>query len=113
MRSTLKSVRTALDPKTIAYQTQKLKVRAIRAIEAIETLIGARPGQKLEVNFRASMLEATIRHAGRQLALGLTAGADGLATGLTILSTRVAGWVPVTFGVIAGMLTIGRCSSNW
>jgi ubiquinone biosynthesis protein len=107
MRSTLKSIKTTLDPKTIAYQTQKLKVRAIRAIEAVERLIGARPGQKLEVNFRASTLEATIRHAGRQLALGLTAGAAGLSTGITAISTRVAGWVPVTFGVVAAVLTIG------
>ena len=107
VRSTLKSMKTTLDPKTIAYQTQKLKVRAIRAIEAVERLIGARPGQKLEVNFRASTLETTIRHAGRQLALGLTAGAAGLATGLTAISTRVAGWVPLTFGVVAGALTVG------
>jgi ubiquinone biosynthesis protein len=107
VRSTLKSMKTTLDPKTIAYQSQKLKVRAIRAIEAVERLIGARPGQKLEVNFRASTLESTIRHAGRQLALGLTAGAAGLATGLTAVSARVVGWVPVTFGVIAGVLTVG------
>jgi ubiquinone biosynthesis protein len=107
VRSTLMSMKTTLDPKTIAYQTQKLKVRAMRAIEAIERLIGARPGQKLEVNFRASTLETTIRHAGRQLALGLTAGAAGLATGLTAVSARVVGWVPVTFGVIAGVLTVG------
>jgi ubiquinone biosynthesis protein len=107
VRSTLKSMKTTLDPKTIAYQTQKLKVRAIRAIEAVERLIGARPGQKLDVNFRASTLETTIRHAGRQLALGLTAGAAGLATGLTAVSERVVGWVPVTFGVIAGVLTVG------
>ncbi|MGH9208838.1 MAG: AarF/UbiB family protein, partial [Acidimicrobiales bacterium] len=107
VRSTLKSMKTTLDPKTIAYQSQKLKVRAVRAIEAVERLIGARPGQKLEVNFRASTLETTIRHAGRQLALGLTAGAAGLATGLTAVSARVVGWVPVTFGVIAGALTVG------
>jgi ubiquinone biosynthesis protein len=107
VRSTLKSMKTTLDPKTIAYQTQKLKVRGIRAIEAVERLIGARPGQKLEVNFRASTLESTIRHAGRQLALGLTAGAAGLATGLTAMSTRVVSWVPVTFGAIAGALTVG------
>jgi ubiquinone biosynthesis protein len=106
-RSILKSVRTALDPKTIAYQSQKIKVRASRLIEAVERLIGARPGQKLEVNFRASTLETTIRHAGRQLALGLTAGAAGLASGLTAMSTRVAGWVPMTFGVTAGVLTVG------
>ena len=70
-------------------------------------MIGARPGEKLQVNIRASTLETTIRRAGRQLALGLTAGAAGLATGLTAMSARVAGWVPVTFGVVAGLLTIG------
>ena len=54
----------------------------MRVIEAVERLIGARPGQKLEVNFRAASLEKTIRRAGRRLALGLTAGAAILATGL-------------------------------
>jgi predicted unusual protein kinase regulating ubiquinone biosynthesis (AarF/ABC1/UbiB family) len=107
MRSTLKSMGTALDPKTIVYQSQKIKVRASRYFEAVERLIGARPGEKLQVNIRASTLETTIRRAGRQLALGLTAGAAGLATGLTAMSARVAGWVPVTFGVVAGLLTIG------
>jgi predicted unusual protein kinase regulating ubiquinone biosynthesis (AarF/ABC1/UbiB family)/nucleotide-binding universal stress UspA family protein len=107
MRSTLMSMRTALDPKTIAYESQKIKVRAARYFEAVERLIGARPGQKLEVNIRASTLETTIRHAGRQLALGLTAGAAGLATGLTVLSTKVAGWVPMSFGAVAGVLTAG------
>ena len=69
-----------LDPKALFYQTQKLRVRAMRVIEAIERLIGARPGQKLEVNFRATTLETTMRRAGRRLALGLTAGAAMLAT---------------------------------
>jgi ubiquinone biosynthesis protein len=107
MRSTLKSVGSALDPKTIAYQSQKIKVRASRYFEAVERLIGARPGEKLQVNIQASTLETTIRYAGRQLALGLTAGAAGLATGLTAISTSVAGWVPIAFGVTAGLLTIG------
>jgi predicted unusual protein kinase regulating ubiquinone biosynthesis (AarF/ABC1/UbiB family)/nucleotide-binding universal stress UspA family protein len=107
MRWTVKRMSTTLDPKTLLYQTQKLKVRAMRVIEAVEHLIGARPGQKLEVNFRASTLESTVRQAGRRLALGLTAGAAGLATGLTAMSTVVADWVPVTFGVIAGALTLG------
>ena len=107
MRSTLKSVGSALDPKTIAYQSQKIKVRASRYFEAVERLIGARPGEKLQVNIQASALETTIRHAGRQLALGLTAGAAGLATGLTAISSSVAAWVPLAFGVVAAMLTAG------
>ena len=47
------------------------------------------------------------RGSARRLALGLTAGAAILATGLTALSTRVAGWVPGTFAAIAGVLTLG------
>jgi ubiquinone biosynthesis protein len=55
-------------------------------VEAVERLIGARPGQKLEVNFRAATLETTIRRAGRRLALALTAGAAILGTALTAIS---------------------------
>ena len=59
------------------------------------------------MNFRAAKLEDTVRRAGRRLALGLTAGAATLAAGLTATSERVAGWVPTTFGVAAGILTFG------
>jgi ubiquinone biosynthesis protein len=107
MRTVLRGMSTRADPKALFYQAQKFRVRATRVIEAIERLIGARPGQKLEINFRAAPLEATVRRAGRHLALGLTAGAAILASGLTAISTRVPGWVPVTFGILGGLLTIG------
>jgi ubiquinone biosynthesis protein len=107
MRNLVRGMGAKFDPQTLFYQSQRLKVRFLRVVEAVERLIGARPGQKLEVNFRASTLETTIRRAGRRLALGLTAGASLLATGLTLLSDRVAGWVPVLFGVAAGVLTLG------
>ena len=107
MRSVMRDMGSKLDLKSLFYQSQKMKVRALRVIEAVERLIGARPGQKLEVNFRASTLETTIRRAGRRLALGLTAGAAILATSLSALSARVPGWVPGTFGVLAGVLTVG------
>jgi ubiquinone biosynthesis protein len=106
-RSLLKSVRSKLDPKTILYQSQKLKVRAVRVIETFERLIGARPGQKLEVNFRANSLENTVRRTGHRLTLGLIAAASVFATGFTAGSTTVATWVPTTFGVVAGLLTVG------
>ncbi len=107
MRSILKSVRSKLEPKTLLYQSQKLKVRAIRVIETFERLIGARPGQKLEVNFRANSLEDTVRRTGRRMAFGLTAAASILAAGLTAESTTLADWVPATFGVAGGLLTCG------
>ena len=106
MREVLRGMGAKIDPKTLFYTAQKLRVRASRVIEAVERLIGARPGQKLEVNFRAAKLEDTVRRAGRRLALGLTAGASVLASGLTALSVRVAGWVPVAFGIVGAVLTL-------
>jgi ubiquinone biosynthesis protein len=106
MRSVFKEMGGKLDPKAIFYQVQKMKIRALRVVEAVERMIGARPGQKLEVNFKASSLEATIRRAGRRLALALTAGAAVLASGLTAVSDKPAGWVPITFGVMGLGLTV-------
>ena len=106
MRQVLTGMRAKLEPKALFYRSQRLKVRFLRMVEAIERLIGARPGQKLEVNFRAATLEDTIRRAGRRLAIGLTAGAAVLASGLTAVSERVPPWVPVTFGVVGGLLTL-------
>ncbi|MBI1869313.1 MAG: universal stress protein [Methylocystis sp.] len=105
-RSLLKGMRSKLDPKTLLYESQKLKVRAVRLIETIERLIGARPGEKLEVNFRANSLEDMVRRTGQRLALGLIAAASVFAAAFTAASPTVANWVPATLGVIASLLTI-------
>ena len=57
MRNLVRGMGAKLDPKTLFYQAQRFKVRFEKVVEAIERLIGARPGQKLEVNFRAASLE--------------------------------------------------------
>jgi predicted unusual protein kinase regulating ubiquinone biosynthesis (AarF/ABC1/UbiB family) len=106
MRSVLRSMGTKTDPKALFYQTQRLKVRAMRVIEAVERLIGARPGQKLEVNFRAASLEQTVRRAGRRLSLGLVAAASLLGTAIVATSTRVEEWVAWTLGGIGLAFTI-------
>ncbi|MBX3324837.1 MAG: AarF/UbiB family protein [Nitrospira sp.] len=107
MRSMLKRMSVALDPRALVYQSQKLKVRAERVVEAIEHLIGARPGQKLVVNFKANSLEDTVRRTGRRLAVGLIAAASILASGLTATSATAADWVSVSFGIVAGLLIVG------
>ena len=106
MRSVLSGMGTKVDPKTLFYQAQRLKVRAMRVIEAVERLIGARPGQKLEVNFRAASLEQTVRRAGRRLAIGLVASAALLGAAITTTSERVKGWVPATLGVIGVLFVV-------
>ena len=105
MRSVMTGMGSKLDPKAIFYQVQRLRVRAMRVIEAVERLIGARPGQKLEVNFRAASLERTVRRAGRRLAIGLVAAAALLGTAITATSTRVDSWVPLTLGAV-GLLFV-------
>jgi predicted unusual protein kinase regulating ubiquinone biosynthesis (AarF/ABC1/UbiB family) len=105
-RALVRDMTGKADPKALFYQAQRFKVRFHRVVEAVERLIGARPGQKLEVNFRAASLESTIRRAGRRLALALTAGAAILGTALTAVSDRVPGWLPAAFGVGALVLTL-------
>ena len=108
MRLTAKRIGAALNPKTLMFHSQKLKIRALRMIEAVENLVGVHPGSsKLVVNFRANSLEEIVRHTGRRLTLGLIAAASVLTSGLTATSPVVAEWVPITFGVIAGLLTFG------
>jgi len=99
MRSLVRRMVAKSDLKTIFYQSRKIKIRATRVLEAVERLVGARAGQKLELNFRAMSLENTIRRAGRRLALGVTAGFAVLASALSATSGRATGWVSVTFGV--------------
>jgi predicted unusual protein kinase regulating ubiquinone biosynthesis (AarF/ABC1/UbiB family) len=107
MKNVLTGMGAKIDPKVLFYQSQRMKVRAMKVIEAVERLIGARPGQKLEVNFRAASLETTVRRAGRHLALGVVAGAALLGTAIVSVSDRVPAWVPATLGVVGAVFTLG------
>jgi ubiquinone biosynthesis protein len=101
-------VRDRLDPKKLFYEGQKLRVRAVRLIESVERLAGARPGPKLQVMFRGiEPLEVAVRRASRRLSLALTAGGALVGTAITASSTNVDGWVPVTLGILGGALTGG------
>jgi ubiquinone biosynthesis protein len=101
-------VRDRLDPKKLFYEGQKLRVRAVRLIESVERLAGARPGPKLQVMFRGiEPLEVAVRRAARRLSLALTAGGALVGTAITASSSNVDGWVPVTLGILGGALTGG------
>ena len=106
MRTLLRGMSSKLDPKALFYQGQKMKVRAMRVVEALERLIGARPGQKLEVNFRAASLEKTVHAAGRRLALGVVAAAALLGTAITATAARAESWIPWTLGGVGAAFTL-------
>jgi predicted unusual protein kinase regulating ubiquinone biosynthesis (AarF/ABC1/UbiB family) len=107
MRSLTRGILEKADPKKVFYEAQKLKVRLTRLAEAFERLAGARPGPKMQVSFAAEKLEETVHAAGRRVALGLTAGAALLGTGLTASATDVAVWIPAALGGLGGALTLG------
>jgi len=106
MRTLIRGMGSKLDPKALFYQSQKMKVRALKVIEAVERLIGARPGQKLEVNFRATSLEKTVHAAGRRLALGVVSAAALLGTAITATAARAEAWIPWTLGGVGAAFTL-------
>jgi hypothetical protein len=106
MRTVMRQMGSTFDPQTLFYRSQKAKVRILQVVEAVERLIGARPGQKLEVNFRAASLERTVHAAGRRLALGVVAAAALLGTAIVTVSSHVPSWVPVTLGAVGAVFTL-------
>ena len=106
MRALLKGMRAKLDAHTFVYESQKLKMRALRMLETLERVVGARTGQNLEVNFRSDTIEMTVRRTGRRLTVGLIAAACVVAAGFTAASTATTGWVPGAFVVAAVTLTL-------
>ncbi len=106
-RAFLNGVRARLDPKTLLYESQKLKVRAMRMMETLERVVGARTGQNLEVNFRSNAIEEMLRRVGRRLAVGLIAAACVLATGFTAASAGAPTWLTAAFGATAALLALG------
>jgi predicted unusual protein kinase regulating ubiquinone biosynthesis (AarF/ABC1/UbiB family) len=102
----LKGMRSKLDPQVLVYESQKLKMRALRMLETVERLVGARTGQNLEVNFRSDTIQDTLRRTGRRLAVGLIAASCVLAAGFTAASTAASGWVAGAFVAAAALLTL-------
>jgi len=71
--------------------------------EAVERATGARPGQKLQVDFLgAASIEDAIRSTGRRLALSAGA-ASGLVGAAATAAAGTAGWISITFACVAGV----------
>jgi ubiquinone biosynthesis protein len=93
--------RDAIDPKRAFYEVQKLKVRFSGLVEAIERLVGARPGPRFQVDMKGmGSLENTIRRSTRRISLAITAAAAIISSGFTLGQSGVSTWVPALFGSI-------------
>jgi len=103
-RAMLGAVKQKLSTKTMLYEAHKLKIRATRFFETVEKLIGAKPGQNLEVKFLAHSLEDGLRRTGRQLTVGLIATASLFSAGFTAGSPER--WHSLAFGTVGAILTL-------
>jgi ubiquinone biosynthesis protein len=101
-------MRGHMDPQKLFYESQKLRMRAVRFVESMERLIGARPGPKLQVHFRGTeRLEHNIWRAGQRLSLAVVAGALWIGTAVAAASADVAAWAPPLLAGLGGVVTLG------
>ena len=108
LRNTLRQLSSGLDPKKVFYEAQKARVRLVRLLEAIEGAMGARPGARLQVDFRGTdPLEETIARASQRLSFALGLSGALVATAMTANSTRAPRWVPAMIGGISSALAAG------
>lgn len=106
MRTLTGGLREKINPRRIFYQAQKLRVRLTRMAEAIERLVGARPGPRMRIDFGAQRLEATVRRAGYRLTFGLIAGGSFLGAAIASTAQQVTEWLPVTLVVVGGVFVL-------
>ncbi len=107
-RTTFDKMRVVARPQEMLYEAQKFRARIGKLLEALERLVGARPGPNLQVEFKGfDGVEVTVRRASRRLSFALAAAGAFVATAITADSTQVGDWVPITLGTIAGILTFG------
>jgi predicted unusual protein kinase regulating ubiquinone biosynthesis (AarF/ABC1/UbiB family) len=99
-RHILGRVRARVAPGKMVYELSKVQARMGRMFLALENLMGAAKGGRLQVQFRGTeRLEDSIRSAGRRLALSL--GATATIGGAAIAAGDAPSWVSVT-GVTVG-----------
>jgi ubiquinone biosynthesis protein len=105
LRNTVRQLAGGLDPKKIFYETRKARIRFVRLLEAIEGSVGARPGARLQVDFRGTeSLEETITTASRRLSFALGLGGALVGAAMTADPARAPRWVPALMGTVGSAL---------
>jgi predicted unusual protein kinase regulating ubiquinone biosynthesis (AarF/ABC1/UbiB family) len=99
--------REVTNPRRVVYEGQKLMVRLTRLMEGVERVLGARSGPSLQVQFRGTeRLEASIRRAGRRIALAMAGGAAVLGAAITAASPHLSVWVPAVLGAVGAVFML-------
>src|SRR3989442_8544322 len=103
LRNVGQRLRRQADPQQLYYEAEKIKLRVVRFVEAVERTMGERQRQQLRVDFLgAASIEDAIRGVGRRLALA-SGAASGLVGAAATAAAGTAGWIPITFAGVAGV----------
>lgn len=105
-RTTLRRLAQATSPRRWLYESQKLRLKLVRALEALERVTGARPGPPLQVEFRGTeRLESRIQRAGRRIARSMAVAGGVIAIALIGTSSHPApGWMLPVIGAVTAVL---------
>ena len=96
-----RNVRDLLGPQRVYYNAQKLRLRATALLDAVERLVGAKPGFEPSITLKGTeRLETVLRQAGRRLAAGITAAAAFLICGVTASFGHVTLALTWTFAAV-------------
>jgi predicted unusual protein kinase regulating ubiquinone biosynthesis (AarF/ABC1/UbiB family) len=99
-------LRTSANPRELFFEGQKLRVRIDRLLSALEGAVGARPGAGVQVELaHPEELTSVVSHAGRRIALGLTAASAMVGTAVTSTGARPPRWATPAFGAASAVLT--------
>ena len=107
-RHILGRVRDRVTPGKLLYELSKVQTRMGRIFLALENLMGAAKGGRLQVQFRGTeRLEDSLRSVGRRLALSLGATATIVGSAMAHNAGGVPTWLPVTGTSVGGALILG------
>src|SRR5947209_20605870 len=107
-RQILGRVRDRVTPGKMLYELSKVQTRMGRIFLALENLMGAAKGGRLQVQFRGTeRLEDSIRSVGRRLALSLGATATIVGSAMAANGHRVPAGLTVAGVVVGGGLILG------
>jgi predicted unusual protein kinase regulating ubiquinone biosynthesis (AarF/ABC1/UbiB family) len=108
LRHILGKVRDRVAPGKLLYELSKVQTRMGRMFLALENLMGAAKGGRLQVQFRGTeRLEDSIRSVGRRLALALGAVATMLGTAVASNGHSIPTWVSVGGVSLGSALLLG------
>ena len=104
----LSRVRDRVAPGKMIYELQKVQTRLGRIFLALENLMGAAKGGRLQVQFRGTeRLEDSIRSAGRRLALSLGATATIVGAAIAANGHGIPSWLEVSGVTLGSGLVLG------